>query len=673
MNTLTISALFCAFIALIFAIVTATKSLKEKRYLWFSILCGMIALWNSFFFASRILHSPLFERFHALLTVLLAPCAAGFFLHFVEKIDEKHTKFQKRLTSIYVISIALALGVFLPQGDIFFFLHSVSFYATCVIGYAFYLLYENLKKANLDINEKKRQKYLILGGIVTLMMLVFDRLTEAGLPLTSFGNVFLIVYLYFVYQIITKRKVVDIEDLTAKGVLFFSLAAILTFIYAILVSWVEGPALFLFNTFVASFVILVLFEPIKSTTEKLTNNFFLKGRRQTKRYLNQVKSKLLEVSDLRDLTHEVLVGLKNAYQATQAHFFLLDQDELTFRRLQSLDQNAANLVSEILVGDDFMKYVQRKHPVPASQTYLTQEILESSRILPKERLENVLKGFEKLNCEVAFGFMLDHKLLGFGTFTNAKTDTPYSLSKLSNLESFGKQIAYTIRNLKVYDRIREKDRMATLGEMSAGLAHEIKNPLGAIKGAAQYLQPDPQNATQSEFLNIIIDEVNRLDKVVNQFLNYAKPFPQNLEEVNIVDVVKNTLQKATPDIPKQFDLTFETEAPSIMVMADAQQMSQVFLNMILNSVSSMSDRGLLKIQIRLKDKTVEISFEDTGEGIAPEDLKRIFVPFFTTKDSGTGLGLPISQKIVKAHQGDIYVDSQIHEGTKFTITLPRTT
>jgi signal transduction histidine kinase len=236
--------------------------------------------------------------------------------------------------------------------------------------------------------------------------------------------------------------------------------------------------------------------------------------------------------------------------------------------------------------------------------------------------------------------------------------------------------------------MKERDRLAALGQMAAGLAHEIRNPLGSIKGAAQFLQPTSltggaaaqahSQGDTKEFLNIIVEEVNRLNKIVSQFLDYARPYRGEQKPLEIADVLKKTLQLLQKEDVGRFDITtaFAERLPPIR--ADAEQLLQVFLNLSLNALQAMPDGGRLLMSTGLRRSTrrgaaaafLEIRFRDTGVGIEPGDLKNLFIPFFTTKDKGTGLGLPISQRIIENHGGTIEVRSQPGEGATFTVLLP---
>jgi len=246
------------------------------------------------------------------------------------------------------------------------------------------------------------------------------------------------------------------------------------------------------------------------------------------------------------------------------------------------------------------------------------------------------------------------------------------------------QAGINIENSKMFEKIRERDRLVVLGEMAAGLAHEIRNPLGAIKGAAQYLDPSAVGEDASEFLKIIIEETDRLNQVVNQFLDYSRPFQAIREPTDINQVVNHTTRLLSPGLEaKKIELKLQLHTDLPEVPANAQQLTQVLLNLLNNSVEAMQEGGTLTIQTNLssqrlgswadsssRSSAVEIRVTDTGRGIPQETLDKLFVPFFTTKEHGTGLGLAISQRIVEHHGGEITIHSKVGQGSTFTIMLP---
>lgn len=232
--------------------------------------------------------------------------------------------------------------------------------------------------------------------------------------------------------------------------------------------------------------------------------------------------------------------------------------------------------------------------------------------------------------------------------------------------------------------IQRADRMASIGELASGIAHEIRNPLAGIQGAIQILaegfpEDDPRRGVTDE----IQKQIYKLERLVKDLLNYAKPVPTNYLPTDMNQLVDKVLsffmtQRGKPENVK-VEKQFFSPLPKIMV--DPNSMEQAFLNIILNAQKAMPRGGTFTISThalpgRQDDakevQEVQIIFEDTGIGIAGENLHKVFNPFFSTRSDGTGLGLSITKNIIEQHGGKIEVESQVNAGTKFTITLPAT-
>jgi len=233
------------------------------------------------------------------------------------------------------------------------------------------------------------------------------------------------------------------------------------------------------------------------------------------------------------------------------------------------------------------------------------------------------------------------------------------------------------------------DRLVSLGVLASGIAHEIKNPLAGIKALAQACQEEfEKDDSRIEYLTRIVRQVNRLDDLLKTFFAYArprKPDRQHHQISIILQEVTSLVDKKMKNSRVSYKEQFDRDLPEIMV--DSQQMQQVFLNLILNAIESMSGGGKLIVKahkvnipsIPVKRPValhangriyVTVVIEDSGEGIPKEKLETIFDPFYTTKPAGLGLGLSIVYRIIKEHQGEIHVDSRVGQGTTFTITLP---
>lgn len=256
---------------------------------------------------------------------------------------------------------------------------------------------------------------------------------------------------------------------------------------------------------------------------------------------------------------------------------------------------------------------------------------------------------------------------------------------LANGESIGailtlKDITY-IRELEA--AVRQADRLSTMGTLAAGLAHEVKNPLGGIKGAAQLLERElAEGSDLLEYTRVMIRETERIDRIIRELLELASPRGLKLSPVNLHRVLGDILllQKQAVAGKEIFFVThFDPSIPDIM--ADGEMLARLFLNLIRNALDAMAESGRLTVTSRVlseyrlaknerQSRMVAIEVGDDGPGIPPEDLENIWTPFFSSKSTGTGLGLTICHKIVAEHRGMIKVESDPGRGTKFTVLLP---
>ena len=232
------------------------------------------------------------------------------------------------------------------------------------------------------------------------------------------------------------------------------------------------------------------------------------------------------------------------------------------------------------------------------------------------------------------------------------------------------------------EEMRRREWLATLGEMSAGMAHEIRNPLGALAGAMQMLRKDlALEDTNRHLMDIAVREATRLDAIIDEFLQYARPPALNLEECDMNVVLQETLALIEHEANTNPGISMKSsfyEGP-LTVQVDSDQIKQVFWNLATNAFQAMPEGGRLTIRTSLRkvgSKTqggeiVEIAFTDTGQGIKKELFDKIFLPFFTTKKEGSGLGLAAIDRIVDLHGGWIRVESEEGKGAMFAVCLPR--
>jgi PAS domain S-box-containing protein len=316
-----------------------------------------------------------------------------------------------------------------------------------------------------------------------------------------------------------------------------------------------------------------------------------------------------------------------------------------------------------------------------------QDILgyDRKRVIGKN-IDSILSS-EDLKRILAGGFKAGEARVGKETTLKKLNGDPVSIGTSAAVYTDGAGNSeghiITFKDLTEIHRMQEEilrmDRLASLGEISSGIAHEIRNPLAAIKTTAQAMEEEMEpEDPKREFLSRIVKEIDRLDTMLRAFFSFAKPKRPMFARCDIRDVVKEVLLLLGKDAKNNNIEIVEKYAPDLpAVHADFQQLQQVFLNLLLNSIEFMDPAREKKIFITAwekkagqKKRVLEVSLTDTGVGIDEEHINKIFDPFFTTTAKGTGLGLSITYRIIQRHDGSITVNSKPGQGTTFIINLP---
>lgn len=226
---------------------------------------------------------------------------------------------------------------------------------------------------------------------------------------------------------------------------------------------------------------------------------------------------------------------------------------------------------------------------------------------------------------------------------------------------------------KLQQHVQRNEKLAALGELSSGIAHEIRNPLGIIKAIGQTMKNELITNTEAvKELDIIDEEIERANKIVKALMEFGKPSRNEKLPLSINTILEDVLTITSKYMAQRKVELVYTEKNSAYMSGDKDQLKQAFINIILNAVQAMDSGGELTVTVNeCTDNTVSIMFKDTGAGIGDSDIVRIFDPFFTTKDNGTGLGLSIVHRIIEEHNGEINVTSKVGLGTTFEIVLPK--
>ncbi|MCY1041968.1 ATP-binding protein [Corallococcus sp. bb12-1] len=536
--------------------------------------------------------------------------------------------------------------------------------------------------------EQFRLAYLAIGAGAAVLFSGLDYLSRYDIPFPTLGPVFATLYLFFLAQTLLRLRLMDLHELLGKIASQTVLAIILAAVFTVLTAWVdENTSLFVFNTVVAAFVILILLDPLRTKVEEMVVRIFFRERFALLGTLGALRVRMTAVIEISELARVVLDALHETGRVTHASVYLMAEDRPGYRLLDSrgplpvplLDTAAARGVLFAVASGQkavLLENVERRISVMRVQA------VEGKRFRDElKRLNDTRAALLQMRAGISVPLMGNDRVIGFLNLWDERVPEAYASDEIALILEVSERMATVLENSKLYEKIRERDRLAALGEMAAGLAHEIRNPLGAIKGAAQCLDPKNLSGEDSEFLDVIVEEVNRLNGVVTAFLDYSRPLKQSFGPTDLNEVVTRTMRLIQNDMPDTAELAVELDLRLPRADGDAEQLKQVLINLVQNAVQAMgAQKGCITVRTEKPERFgdfrsaggefVEVRVTDNGPGIPLDQQPHIFVPFFTTKQKGTGLGLAICHRIVKNHGGSISVHSKGGEGTTFVIRLP---
>ena len=550
--------------------------------------------------------------------------------------------------------------------------------------------------------DRARLTYVLVGALVVGILAFLDFLPRVGIgyPLEGLGFMALTLYMFLLLQALLRRRLLDLHEFLGKIAVVGLLGIVLATIYGGLVSWVGlRPGLFFFNTLVASFVILALFDPIRSKVEEWVVVNLFRERYEMVRELETLRDRVVNVIEAGELERTVLDGLTETRRVTHASLWLVSEDRPGYRRLafrgpepvtflepgtaRALLRAAGDGRRAVLLENLDRRLGELQAEYPPAQGEAAAVPMPPTVGEELQRIADAREAMALMKAGICMPLVAGERVAGFLACWDERVQEAFASDEIAALIEVADRCAVVIDNSKLYQQMKERDRLAALGEMAAGLAHEIRNPLAAIKGATQFLDPMRLPDEDREFLSIIVEEVDRLNGVVSAFLDYSRPLKPSLHPADVGEILQRTFKLLAPQVPASVEVALEITPGLPLVSCDAEQLRQVFLNLALNSFQAMPGGGRLGVSATLgrddlggwreprhREPRVEIRFRDTGPGIAPEARENVFVPFYTTKEKGTGLGLAISQRLVKAHQGSLTITSPPEGGAEFVVSLP---
>lgn len=683
MDLRTQTSLFCGALAIAIAASILLRRRPGRPQLWFAAFAADTGLWYLAQWLYHFVQADVWARFTAILGVLLPQFALRLFEALMPETERRSTL--TRLAGILLAPVAV-LSLFGPLER--WWLRGIVFlYVFGLLGAGLYSLWQRGFRSR-SRGTQRRVRFLVMVGALAVAASLADFLWFLDVSIPPVGAPFSILFLFVLSESLIRRRFVDIYDVLGQVLLSAALASCLAAIFYVFVSVFGGLDTMYLAAFLATIVILVVFEPLREKVNLAIHRTLFRERADLERALKKVQRELAHVLQVEQMGTLLMTALESSRRATAGallvrepvadHFRLVTSfgpacpQKFDAAKLQPLLDHLADSPSIVFDDIELLAFEARRDG-DARSTAIHRRVLAAAEILGTFRRGVVMR----LQGD-------SPGITGLLLVADDRAVDAYSPDEVVLLEELALQGSIVLENSRQHRELQTRDRLAVLGQMAAGLAHEVKNPLGAIKGAAQLLGEgtDGQLPTaDQEFVSIILEEVDRLDRVVGSVLSYARPARGTLGEVDLGEVAERTariLETESPDCR----LTVSAAAGAPKVRADAEQLRQVLINLIRNAVQAMSGEGAVNIVVAPARTTrhdhqgqntanwVEVSVQDHGPGIAPEVRQNLFVPFVTTKIRGSGLGLAISQRIVEEMGGRIEVNSQLGEGTTFSVLLP---
>lgn len=684
MDLRTRTSLFCGVLALAIAVSLVLRGRTRRMQLLFTAFAADIGLWYVAQSNYRLDADDTWGRATAMLAVLLPQFA----VHLFDAILPTRERRSTLLGVAGVMLVPMVVLVLSPQ-------YQHPWVRRLIFSYAFGLILAGLWSLSVrgarsrSRTTQRRVRFLVLIGALAAAFSLADFLWFIGAPLPPVGAVLSIVFLFVLSESMVRQRLLDLYEIFGQLLVATALAFGIAGIFYLFVLFLGGFEEIYLGAILAAIVILVVFQPLRDWVEARIHKAFFRERVEMERAIATARVELATTLQVDEMCTRVLAALEASSRATGGALYLRDPNTdyfdlaLSFgppppRRIDAaairplLDRLAAT--GSVLLAEIAYWVGEARRTGWARQTEADQRLLASCEPLGP---------YKESLCVGVYGER--SYLIGMLLVVDDRIPDAFSQEDATLLETLAVHIGVVVENSRQYRRMRERDRLAALGQMAAGLAHEVKNPLGAIKGAAQLLSEPADRSSldpaSQEFVSIILEEVDRLDRVVGSVLDYARPRQTNLGPLDLNAVVKRTLQVLSQD--RQDECQVETELGSDipLVRADAEQLRQVLFNLVRNAIQAMNGRGRITVLTRRggdradapsaeSREWAEVAVRDEGPGIPDKIQQSLFVPFFTTKTKGTGLGLSISQRMIEEMGGRIEVASQPGYGATFTVILP---
>ena len=634
-----------------------TRAPARRRNRLFSELCAALAVWNLGVVGRATGIAP---GFPWPAVYLLGACAsAPLAMHFSLTVAGTSGRPRRVLLSIgYGAAAALWLSSWWLHGQrawnqtALSLLGTLLVVALVVLGSHVFTLPAGRERATLRL--------VVTAGVLAVAGGLSDFLPRGAVDVPKLGPVFVMLFLLIVSAVVVRHRFLDVDVYLARAAALITGAAVVAMLLLVVTrSFGSGYLVLL----LASVALLAAALPLGRLLLSRTQGLTAAGDSLTVMLVGT--SRQLESARETDQVWEAIdAGLRALPEGVQMSIYRRDAGTGRFRLARAASATGRG---ELPAGAALPGMLDRERS--ALTVRLLEIDLREASAERRDLARAALDEMRSMDSEVVVPLFGDEQLVGWIGLGGGNRDLYLRAEVAAALVAVGQQALSSLARIRVIEEARRNEALAAVGQLAAGLAHEVRNPVAAIRGAAQAINPDATPEQASEMLDVIQEETTRLDRVVGEFLDYARPSSPRREPVDLGSIAESVQRDARlAALDLEIELIVENGTPP--ALGDAEQIRRAFENLVRNASEAATSRGKLEIRIARDGERVQARFEDDGPGIPDERIPTLFQPFRTTRAEGTGLGLALVHRIVESHGGEIRVDGRPGVGAVFTLLLP---
>ena len=688
------SGLINAAAALVVGFFVLSKNYRSPLNRAYAFFAVCVAFWAANYFIWLMSKEYTTALFFIRLTMIGAIFIPAAFIYFVTQFVEKK-RFWIHVFNIALIVVFLALSYsplyiqrveqrlffpFWPVPGILF--HFMLAYFVFGLVYAHTILWKAWKRE--EGTKKEQIKYILFGIMTGFVGGCTNYFLWYNIPFPPYLNILVSGFVVFVAYAIVKHQLMNIDVLIKKTLIFASLFAV---VFGMFISiTLLTQSLIAGNRFlglaISSVIIILTVRRIENFLVNITDKYLFQKKYNYKDLLKTFTTEVLTVLELDKLVNLTVDKLTDIVKMRSAAVLLFDDEKQQFNVKAS--QNINDLSVTLARPDGMLTFMDETHGY-----ILVSELKEKNISIP----DSIREITDKLNAELIIPMVLHEDVIGVLSLGKKKSDENYSQDDLDILLPLAKTLAIAISNAELFVELgraqaeaSQREKLAVIGTLSAGINHEICNPLGIARGQCEAFLLNLKDGlyktkTDEELIEKakgimakVIKETDRATAITKKLSGFAKPSKGEAEIVHIdkeVDEVFGLVGYELRLEKIEFDKRIQKDIPDLFV--DKKQFQEVLFNLIRNAGQAIGDKGRITVTAKEEDGKIFIDVQDTGAGIPEDKIKLLFNPFFTTKDpgKGTGLGLFIVRQVVEKNGGKIYLkDTKVGEGTTFRVEFP---